>query len=101
MIAFAKARLDEDEARATAALAEWDQNAMEWEDLPDASYAHARWHDPARVLREVAAVRAVIATYERSVRMVGESLSVPDRKLTEAFAAVWSDHPDYQASWKP
>ena len=65
-IAFLRARLDEDEARAQAALEEWDDEGTrsEWEDLPDASFAHARWHNPARVLREVTFWRRLLLEYQ-------------------------------------
>lgn len=80
-VAFVRARLDGKEAAAKAAR---------W------SYSHSV-AEPDRALREVEFGRAVVASYQRSVAMVGEYLSVPDRRLVEAQAAIWSDHPDYAA----
>lgn len=51
--------------------------------------------------RMIDALRAVVEAYEKSVRMVGEGLSVSYRRLVQAVAAIWSDHPDYRAEWKP
>jgi hypothetical protein len=55
------------------------------------------WKDRKR--REITAIRAVVAAYEASVRQVGEGLSVRDRRLVLAFAAVWPDHEGYRAEW--
>ncbi len=101
LIAFLRARLDEDEAAAKAVR-------------PDQDYADSahqeRW-SPARVLREVAAMRAVVRRYER-----GAAGELPewkaDRELTEAalaillgvlrdLAAIWGDHPGYRQEWAP
>ncbi len=61
--------------------------------------AHIARYDPARVLREVTAKRAIAETgaslassHDKYIRIVGESI------LTE-LAAVWSDHPDYKQEW--
>jgi len=54
-----------------------------------------------RVLRDVAAKRAILAAYSASVRSFGEGLSVSHRRLVQALAAVYSDHPDYRQEWKP
>ena len=96
LAAFLTARLDEDEARARAALEEWHDEGTrhEWEDLPDASFAHARSFDPARVLREVEAKRAIL-DYENYRK------SLPGCLLLRHFAAVYSDHPGYRPEWKP
>jgi len=53
--------------------------------------------DPHRVLREVAAKRALVAAYEASMRSVGPGLSVSLLRLVQAAAEVWIDHPDYAA----
>ena len=102
---FLAARLDEDEARARAALEEWDDESAryEWEDLPDTSFAHARWHDPARVLREVEADRRLIAEHEAGLL---DPRNAPDswpalRFVIKLRAVIWSDHPEYLESWKP
>lgn len=61
---------------------------------------HIARHDPARVLRDVAAKRAVIEALmeipaehgkDAGFRAIGKSIP--------AMAAVYSDHPDYQKEW--
>jgi Family of unknown function (DUF6221) len=103
--AFLAARLDEDEAAAKAVR-------------PDQDYADSehqeRW-SPGRVLREVAAKRAIL-TEHRPVpsRFIESSTcalctvrtmkaSTPVRwpcETMRALAAVYSDHPDYNNEWK-
>jgi hypothetical protein len=68
---------------------------------------HVARHDPARVLREVAAGRRMISEYERWQK---EALATDDpgaalfalgwHGAILAKAAVYSDHPDYQQEWK-
>jgi hypothetical protein len=127
---FVRARLDEDEAAAKLAAREggtWKQDDPDRhpgaisslggpvvydEGSPDEYQApHIARHDPARVLREVAAKRAIVERYQR-----GASGDLPGwtagRELIEAglaivlgvlrdLAAAWSDHPDYRAEWRP
>ena len=113
---FLQARLDEDEARAKKAQDEWNaEYAMyEWEDLPDEVFAHARTHDPARVLREVEAKRAILelakeasglddtvdAEFRSGPRDTASEPYVGDRIL-RALATVYRDHPDYDPAWTP
>lgn len=58
---------------------------------------HIARHDPARVLREVAAIRALVPDlggcswcdlYEK----------IEDRQM-QVVASIWADHPDYQSGW--
>ncbi|MGW9249737.1 DUF6221 family protein [Streptomyces badius] len=74
--------------------------------LESAAGAHIARHDPARVLREVEAKRELLADYERFVaerrRMMGGWDSYPEpSSVLLAFAAVYSDHPDYRDDWRP
>jgi hypothetical protein len=66
--------------------------------------AHIARHDPARVMREVAAKRAILAEHRQVERdpqwgVVHECLSChvafPCRTLL-LLASAWSDHPDYR-----
>lgn len=64
---------------------------------------HAARHDPARVLREIAAKRAVLALASEAL---GDDTTVPDAEfmageIVKALASVYSDHPDYQQEWAP
>ena len=117
LVAFLRARLDEDEAAAkTGSQPEWKSDgpylgwvtggiAAQFKWSTDA--AHAARHDPARVLREVAAKRAILAEY---LRLAGiEPDDYPEDPAAVAaserdvriLAAVWSDHPDYRREWAP
>lgn len=62
---------------------------------------HIARHDPARVLREVEALRAVlISTRERNDQI--EGFSTTEEMVADdlaPIAAIWSDHPDYRAEW--
>jgi hypothetical protein len=76
--------------------------------------AHIALHDPARVLREVAALRAWAEWHEPgddgkscSACMIGESdiygqqyLDYPCPQLRH-LATIWGDHRDYKESWTP
>lgn len=122
LTAFITARLDEDEAIAKAAAnRHWltDDNIitlhpehdgdgfMSWPTRADAQ--HAANHDPARVLREVAAKRAIVARYERGAagelpewtagrELIQAALAVLRAALSD-LASTWSDHPDYRCEW--
>lgn len=133
LIAFARARLDEDEAAAKAAGGStpqgiWAQVDPERrpgriecdsgyvvtydEGSPDEGQApHIARHDPARVLREVEAKRAILAWWLSDENEPESALSPslreeyrkaqPGYMLILALAAVWSDHPGYRQEWKP
>ena len=129
LAAFITARLDEDEAMAHAAAQAF---AAEWRSadrgvfnggvrLADAAFArmaaHIARHDPARVLREAAAKRAIVAAHrpvlhhdedagsaccaaETAFDVYAKAEPWPCPTI-RAIAAVWSDHPDYRAQWAP
>jgi hypothetical protein len=127
LIAFWRARLDEDEAAASAAAhadgkyggrAHWsalghgiavDADDPDWGvfDLSpftdaDEVCAHVIRHDPARELRDVQADRAIL---DYCVKALSYPANVPlanlARRVLAARVAVWSDHPDYRLEWKP
>lgn len=116
LVAFVTARLDEDEAQ-----------IRESENYLDTWCALSGLHlDPARALREVAAIRAILAmhapvpfwgnrppplrdrTPENAVSSYCEC-QCPDGVILGKYpcdtarllAAVWGDHPDYRSEWKP
>jgi hypothetical protein len=77
---------------------------------PDAGYMVT--YDPARMLREIAAKRAILARYERAAAVpasVSSFVRGQDRGYAEAcldairdLGAAWSDHPEYRAAeWTP
>jgi hypothetical protein len=128
LAAFLAARLDEDEAIARLAAREggtWEQedpvrfpgtimslggHVTYDEGAPDENQGpHIARHDPARVLREVAAKRAHIRMWETfAVNFTHIDETVFEFAKREALedvlaedAAVYSDHPDYRPEWKP
>jgi uncharacterized protein (DUF1684 family) len=116
VVEFLEARVAEDELTAQAAVdssPSW-RVFYDYRDVKDAdgyyvvqadgSYpsaeqaAHIARHDPARVLRECTAIRAVIAEVLR--RAATDDDSDPYLEdLVRELAAVYADHPDYDASW--
>ena len=129
LIPFLNARLDEDEAAANAAGGdEWEHDSFGLSRTGENSFAgqwtdsglmdfgpegdHAARHDPARVLREVAAKRARLAMFDQALTEMDRLLADDDAEKTgqgaaigrceaaraavELDAAVYSDHPDYR-----
>lgn len=126
LIAFVTARLDEDEAAARESYYEGQRWITEEEGVyrwPDdelvhsadrkADARHIARHDPARVLREIAAKRVVLEWYAESVEAsalfreklgTGTHMAVAAESylnVMRADAAVHSDHPRYRAEWAP
>ena len=128
LIAFIKARLDEDEAVALACISGMDQVRMRrgtppprWVPVEDSSDVRSEdgilrvkhtWvrerdhicrHDPARVLRDVEAKRAIL---RRCSARMNEMDQYPNglvsprallaRQILMDIAAIWNDHADYQ-----
>jgi hypothetical protein len=112
LIAFARARLDEDEAVAKAAHLRAGDHWNDGEDIlfPEVLAVIAR-HDPARTLREVEAGRRILARYEDClVRMEDpgypHAVARDQAREYEDFVlpnliASWSDHPGYRQEWAP
>lgn len=124
---FLQARLDEDEQAAhKASPGPWhpelegeevvavdgvtvaDGFALSGEQLR-ATVSHIARHDPARVLRDVEAKRAIIAhneklhEYARANPREDAYLFAPGASdvVLKHLASVYSDHSDYQEDWKP
>jgi hypothetical protein len=79
-----------------------------WEERQQrADSAHIARHDPARVLREVAAKRKLVDRFRRATALrshtggedVAEKYYPVLGSSLEVLAAVYSDHPDYRAHW--
>jgi hypothetical protein len=115
LVAFLAARLDEDEAAARAALSQSAEEGTAWwfDDVgPETPREfHVARHDPARVLREVEARREILNRYARGLagdlpewkagrELIEAGLAIL-RAVLRDLAAVYSDHPDYRAEWKP
>ena len=126
LVAFLKARLDEDEAAAEAAASVagpgwkaetyWPEDESrtrtcvrseggaflaDFDDTPDYPdlATHVALHDPARELREVLFWRKVLDAYSDSLEgsIVRDAIGF----TVIAYAAVYSDHPDYWQEWAP
>jgi hypothetical protein len=127
-IAFLRARLDEDEAAAREATAdpgmaaEWhettsgcldvglpDHGGEDWRDYvwPQGDSRVTRFiarHDPASVLRDVEADRAILALLEQDVtdgRERDYDATGVLEQVVRIRAARFRDHPDYRPEWKP
>jgi hypothetical protein len=109
---FLRARLAED---AEAARTTADEYGAAWSadepmdtvssdtgaDVAEGPATPLRWiarHDPARVLREAEAKRAVVDRYAW-LREHGDTGDAAWVLLL--LAAVYADHPDYQPEWSP
>ncbi|EGD23955.1 DUF6221 family protein [Prescottella equi] len=124
IIAFLRARLDEDEITARGALhaaphtgtddhGTWHANGAEvageamhfWDNptnvLTEWQASHIARHDPARALREVEAKRRIL---DRAEQLHDDPFDTVlfteyDETILPLMAAAYSDHPDYQPHW--
>jgi hypothetical protein len=133
IVAFIEARLDEDEKRARKRLCIYCGNptAPLRSALGVTGYTHDRWdaererhdgwegqrcpgrltgaepvQDPARVLRDVAAKRAILARWReldahRSDSAEDEARAWLGDGIVANLAAADSAHPEYEERWKP
>lgn len=97
LVAFLVARLEDDEAAAQTAIASRDILAVTTiEQISD----HSARHGPIRVLREVAAKRAMVQMWLDGIQA---QPSVPGLDVAEAMImallAVYADHPDFRSAW--
>ena len=124
LVAFLTAMLDADEVAAKGAAVPNDENGGGeiWEVSPaggvDGAHgpvyfhdggiptaeqdAHIARHDPARVLAEVAAKRAILAEFEeaRGLHSRRDEVAALYFSLRQ-LAAVYATHPAYRPEWKP
>jgi len=113
IVEFLEARLAEDEAMARAAShqkvagpfhGDWRRDSFHLSSMEREDAAHIARHDPARVLAECAAKRAIIANRERIDRSANEdewSMGYSDAnyEALRSLAAVYNSHPDYREEW--
>jgi hypothetical protein len=104
MIAFWKARLDQDEqvARGCAGNGEWDAEdiAIYGKDLAPDVRTHMAHHDPARVLRDVSAARQRLAKVDEAIGAGHDSYDLASALLPLELAP-YANHPDYNEAWRP
>ena len=131
LIAFVRARLYEDEAAAKVAANvagpewTWKTGVDDFDEVTDyvmskggahlidtmggveSEAPHVARHDPARVLREVKAKRAILAAYAPVAKNDGRG--EPEYAFgwadglgmaVRALAAIWDGHPDFRPEWK-
>jgi hypothetical protein len=103
LVGFLLSRLAEDERFARAAQGTGTTGAPPG---PDPHSAHSARHDPARVLREVAAKRAMVRAWVEAMQEQLSGHTDTDFILLcelalAHFAAVYSDHPEYRPAWLP
>lgn len=121
LIAFLRARLDEDERVAHAAAGVWesDPDGPAWMGTGLEVTPHVLRHDPARALREVEAKRVILGIHDRVANGWGGARwaeacagcggeyddpitpRLVDCPHLRAMAAVYADHPDYREEWRP
>jgi hypothetical protein len=122
IVAFIRARLDEDAERAQGAIGDqWQfrtkgghayiarRDADPLSAVAEAGDTQTGWHiarhDPDRVLRGVEAKRKIVAELERSLTL---DQTRPDVHQSTGwlmwtmvqFASEWSTHPDYRQEWQ-
>ncbi len=134
LVAFVTARLDEREALARAAIQPTAKpvpvrgvwvagpggyvEADDFELYDDGTFTsqhaeHIAANDPAHVLREVEAMRAIVERYTVAVWNADHEKNYPevrrDFKVAVPFlrdsvadlAAIWSEHVDWREEWRP
>ena len=111
VLAFLKARLDEESASARGFSAAcddrgWASDDEAWESLGPAGIAQwAAQRTAGRVLREVETKRRIVAELEatRYAEFATEDerdgFTRAMRRTALALAATYSEHPDYDPSW--
>ncbi|QTJ64990.1 hypothetical protein HYG77_04840 [Rhodococcus sp. ZPP] len=118
LVDFLNARLDEDEAIAKAVYVDptWEYDGTSgvggivfecsdgaWvaDKVGPRNGAHITRHDPAHVLRDVAAKRCIISTLQHwpSWAVPGDDGNLPVRIALRHMAAVYAAHPDYDPTW--
>ena len=112
LVAFLRARVAEDEARARSAAESygdrWTADAsggvrgsIEYVSVigePGSPDDYVARHDPARVLREVDAKRRIVDRYAW-LREHGDTGDAA--WILPLLAAAYADHPDYREEWRP
>ncbi|WP_051819248.1 DUF6221 family protein [Streptomyces sp. NRRL S-920] len=125
LIAFLRARLDEDVAVIVApeTWTAFEENERTGTRRVDVDHSiervvactrswrgdHIARHDPARVLKEIEAKRQIIARYEDQAALLANHMGGILTKylvqelleVVRALALSDDDHPDYKESWRP
>jgi hypothetical protein len=113
LIAFLRARLDEDERVALDGERYW--HGIRVESATEAEENHVRRWDPARVLAEVEAKRRILDDIVGEATGLDMSVDMDRRigardeatepylgdQLLRLLGLPYADHPDYREEWRP
>lgn len=104
LVAFLRARLDEDEQAARSA----EDDGWEAEDVHSVSVdlaEHIARHAPARVLAEVDAKRRILDAWPDSFGLWSADQADAAKTMKVAvlllLAVPYAEHPDYRPEWSP
>ncbi|MFE9335259.1 DUF6221 family protein [Streptomyces sp. NPDC007063] len=101
LVAFLRARIDDDETVARKAADDWepDPDASAWMGTEFDVTPHVLRHDPARVLAEVEAKRRILRWHldEECCSVCLDD--VEGCPLFRALAMPYASHPDYREEW--
>ncbi|MEU3507647.1 DUF6221 family protein [Streptomyces longwoodensis] len=117
LVVWLRAQFDADEriARACSGNGEWEAEhiAIYGPDLGVEVRAHMAAHDPARVLREIEAKRAIVSRYEfaaKEAERLALAGSDPEvwiqvsgalQSCVLCLALPYADRPGYREEWRP
>lgn len=80
------------------------QLAAAVEETSDVDGEHIAYHDPAHVLADIAAKRAVLAYLQRVTEVMLDAnlwtLADPRTTAMRQLAAPYADHPDFRPEWR-
>lgn len=105
---FIEARLAEDEAVAReSSRPDWDvtPEGSVWDssgwvaDVAGDFGHHVARHDPARVLRQCAALRELLKVASDVDALYSIAAEDAADSIRGTIAAIWSEHPNYQPEW--
>jgi hypothetical protein len=106
LVEFLRARLDEDEDIARRAAFGWGSTWTTENDVLNEWSAHLARNDPARVLADIAAKRAIVGHVEAMdhggarAHEQFRQWEVSGEEILCHLAAVYADHPDYDPAWR-
>lgn len=101
---FLLARIAEDESVARYALSRDDGGALDYGGQWFGAVEHARRWEPTRVLAECEAKRSIVGICQEGIESdmaCQEGHSWGFEGTLQHLAAVYSEHPDYDESWRP
>lgn len=113
LVAFLHARLQDDWNHARDAMTNDGQwraertvvvldTGAEIQDVYLGPADHIARFDPARIVAEVAAKRALVDTFEAAIRVKAPvAYRVGLHKAVALLASVYHEHADYRAEWQP